>query len=235
MTAPLFVGADGCRGGWLCICISQGGKVPQAVVVPDITRLVALFPATQCIAIDIPIGLPDTGSRACDVGVRGLIKPRGSSVFPAPIRGILSAHSYEKANAKSREISGKGLTKQAFAILPKIAEVDTVMRSDPKLRNIVFEVHPEFCFRLWADAPMLHPKRSSEGARHRASLIERVWPGAIERCSQYLASVGGWQRDDLIDAFAALWTAQRIVRGTAFQVPATPEFDSAGLPMRILA
>ena len=82
---------------------------------------------------------------------------------------------------------------------------------------------------------MLHPKRSDEGARGRAALIERVWPGAIERCSRDLAKVGGWQDDDLIDAFAALWTAQRIVQGTAIQVPEIPEVDSAGLPMRMMA
>lgn len=204
-------------------------------MLPTVAHLLERFSATHCIAIDIPIGLPDAGSRTCDVQVRKLIRPRGSSVFPAPVRGILRVRSFAEANQKSREISGKGFTKQAFAILPKLAEVDAALRGDPALRDIVFEVHPEFCFRVWGDAPMLHPKRSDEGARDRAALIESVWPGAIERCARDLAKVGGWRDDDLIDAFAALWTAQRIVQGTAIQVPEAPERDSAGLPMRMMA
>ena len=237
MTQPAVsvVGVDGCRAGWLCVSRAALADGPRAEVVPDFARLLERFASAKSIAIDIPIGLPDAGSRTCDVQARKLIKPRGSSVFPAPVRGILRVRSYAEANQKSREISGKGFTKQAFAILPKISEVDAALRGDPALSDVVFEVHPEFCFRVWGDAPMQHPKKSVEGARDRAALIESVWPGAVERCSRDLANAGGWQEDDLIDAFAALWTAQRIVRGTAVQVPETPEFDSAGIPMRILA
>jgi predicted RNase H-like nuclease len=230
-----IVGVDGCRTGWLCISLSAEDQSPQASVVPDFASLLERFSAANCIAVDIPIGLPDTGARACDVEARERIRPRSSSVFPAPIRGILRARSYEEANQKSREISGKGFTKQAFAILPKIAEVDAALRGDAELRNIVFEVHPELCFRTWAGKPVMHPKKSHEGAQLRAALIEQVWPGAIDRCSHDLAKVGGWQNDDLIDAFAALWTARRILAGTAIHVPAVPEVDAVGLQMRMMA
>ncbi|MFL5635521.1 MAG: DUF429 domain-containing protein, partial [Gemmatimonadaceae bacterium] len=42
--------------------------------------------------------------------------------------------------------------------------------------------------------------------------------------------------DDILDAFAALWTAERVARGAAITLPhADPPMDSVGLPMRMLA
>jgi predicted RNase H-like nuclease len=39
--------------------------------------------------------------------------------------------------------------------------------------------------------------------------------------------------DDIVDAFAALWTASRIYDGNASFIPDLPEVDSAGLRMAI--
>jgi predicted RNase H-like nuclease len=39
--------------------------------------------------------------------------------------------------------------------------------------------------------------------------------------------------DDIYDAFAALWTAERIHAGTAEVIPDVPEIDSFGLEMRM--
>ena len=96
--------------------------------------------------IDIPIGLPDSGSRRCDIEARKMIGERRSSVFPAPVRGLLGAATYEEAVARSRAIHGKSLSKQAFAILPKIEEVDRLMT--PERQCHLVEVHPEACFTV---------------------------------------------------------------------------------------
>jgi predicted RNase H-like nuclease len=40
--------------------------------------------------------------------------------------------------------------------------------------------------------------------------------------------------DDLLDAFAALWTAERISNGTARTVPAAPLEDRFGLRMEMV-
>ena len=40
--------------------------------------------------------------------------------------------------------------------------------------------------------------------------------------------------DDIADAFAALWTARRIVAGIARSLPDVPSLDRAGLPMRMV-
>lgn len=233
---PWVVGVDGCRAGWLAVSIATPGSTPIASIHEDFGRLADHFAGAACIAVDIPIGLPDRGSRTCDVETRARIKPRSSSVFPAPIRGVLRASSYSDAAAKHRALdNGRSLSKQAFAILPKIAEVDAALRGDPELRKIVHEIHPELSFRTWANLPMQHPKRSPEGEQDRLGLVDGLWPGAVARCALALRKTAGWEDDDLIDAFAALWTAQRIVAGTALIVPGVFEIDSTGLPMRIQA
>lgn len=40
--------------------------------------------------------------------------------------------------------------------------------------------------------------------------------------------------DDIFDAFAALWTAERISRGESGSLPEEPVSDSASLPMRMV-
>jgi predicted RNase H-like nuclease len=44
----------------------------------------------------------------------------------------------------------------------------------------------------------------------------------------------GVANDDILDAFAALWTAERILNGNARSLPLAPAVDSAELPMRIV-
>ena len=55
--------------------------------------------AIQVIAVDIPIGLPDSAEpRAADIEARKLLGKRRSSVFPTPHRAVLEAPTYAKAN-----------------------------------------------------------------------------------------------------------------------------------------
>ncbi|HEV2634671.1 MAG TPA: DUF429 domain-containing protein [Actinocrinis sp.] len=42
------------------------------------------------VAIDMPIGLPDDGTRQADALARRFIRPRGSSVFDTPVREAIS-------------------------------------------------------------------------------------------------------------------------------------------------
>jgi predicted RNase H-like nuclease len=59
--------------------------------------------------------------------------------------------------------------------------------------------------------------------------------GRAEREALWASLGPGVRRDDLNDALAALWTARRIVRGTAIEIPASPVYDALGLPMRIVS
>jgi predicted RNase H-like nuclease len=192
-----------------------------------------MLPASSILAIDIPIGIPLRGARCCDVETRRRLGPRSSSVFPAPIRAVLDAADYAKACAIREATEGKRMSRQAFAILPKIREVDSVLVGG-NLPVQVRECHPEVSFSQWAGAPLQFPKKPAAGRAERAELIDKVWPGQRVRVSSLLPR-GGFALDDLHDAFAALWTARRLHLGEALLLPATPEFDSKGLRMEIAA
>ncbi|MBS3822094.1 MAG: DUF429 domain-containing protein, partial [Phycisphaerae bacterium] len=86
----------------------------------NIRELAALNPAPEIVAIDVPIGLTDAGKRECDVAARRCLgRPRGNSVFPAPIRPMLEAQSHAEACRIGRAVDGRGLTVQAWSILAK--------------------------------------------------------------------------------------------------------------------
>jgi predicted RNase H-like nuclease len=228
-----LVGVDGCRGGWLAVS-EEGGAEPAAQIFSQFADLCDAFGPQALVAVDIPIGLPARGPRLCDQEARKLLgRPRASSVFPAPIRACIAAADYPVANNLHRVADGRGLTKQAFAILPKIREVDEALRDRTKACPEIIEVHPEVCFGAWAGIPMKHPKRRGAGFYERASLIEARWPGAL--AAQRKSLVGQYAKDDLADAFAALWTAHRYAACRALSFPLDDAFDEVGLPMRILA
>ncbi|MFN2324152.1 MAG: DUF429 domain-containing protein, partial [Trueperaceae bacterium] len=187
----------------------------------------------------IPIGLTEKGQRACDRAARKLLgRPRGSSVFSSPVRGVLGIRGYREACDAHRRIDGRGMSRQSYAIMDKIEQVDAVLRSGPaSLRERVVEVHPEVAFCLWNDGqPMTHPKKTAAGRGERQGLIEAAWPGVVDELVLELDATGArYGVDDLHDAFAALWTAQRVRARTAKTLPDVPPIDRFGLPMRIVA
>jgi predicted RNase H-like nuclease len=74
---------------------------------------------------------------------------------------------------------GKKLSKQAYAILPKIREVDEAVRSSVGGHAKRYEVHPELCFYFWNDRqPMGYSKRSGFGFAERHALTVGVFAGA---------------------------------------------------------
>ena len=173
------------------------------------------------------------GPRRCDREARRLLELRRSSVFSAPLRGVLAATSYPEACALSQAAQGCKLSKQAFHILAKVRQVDAWLQRDPGQARCLVEVHPELCFREWnGGVPMPHPKKSAAGAADRLALVERTFPGAAAaiRARFLRRQVAD---DDILDALAALWSAARIEGGTALRLGG--DLDGTGLPMQILA
>ncbi len=126
----LVGGLDGCPVGWVLVATPADGKGSSCVkVVTDLGRVFDALDSGElaAVSIDIPIGLPACGPRLCDVEARKLIGERRSSVFPAPLRAVLAARTYDEAATISRSISDKSLSKQAFAILSKIRDVDDLI------------------------------------------------------------------------------------------------------------
>ncbi len=227
-------GADGCRAGWIGVTEDLATGTLFWAVSPSLEHLASESQA-DVIALDVPIGLPDSGSRACDVAARQLLGPgRGSSVFPAPIRPILVAKSHTEACAIRETVEGKRISVQAWAIVPKILEVDLAMRTSAELAARVREVHPEVSFFRLANRPLKYAKKTLDGREERLTLLRPEFGPAVDSALSDCRTVG-CAPDDMLDAFVGLWTARRVCRGQAITLPADPPKDRYGLPMEMVA
>jgi predicted RNase H-like nuclease len=232
----LVIGVDGCKFGWIAITLDTNSWVITHTLHPDGVTLFSVYSESEVIAIDIPIGLTEQGARACDQAARSLLgQPRSSSVFPAPIRPALAARNREEADLITREADGRGVGAQAWNIYNRVRDMDGLLRSSNRLRERVYEAHPEVCFRaLNGGRSMTYSKHRREGLDRRRCLIDQYFGSdsfARVRLAYPKAQVSD---DDILDAFAVCWTANRILRSQAVSLPEHPPFDAHGLPMRIL-
>lgn len=229
----LIAGVDGCPVGWICVTRdTRTGRIASALY-PTADGLVSQQPCPDIIAIDMPIGLTDAGRRQCDNEARSLLgTPRRNSVFPAPIRPALRAGSRAQASQITKKADGRRVGVQAWGIFHKVRELDTVLSQD--LQQRVREVHPELCFWAWnGHRPMVHTKKSKSGKAERRRLIDGHYGGRVVDQVRARYLVGQVGHDDIYDAFAALWTAERIKAGVAAVIPESPATDSVGLRMGI--
>jgi len=232
------IGVDGCPGGRFYIALGSSAP-PRWGVVKKVAELVREARESDRIFVDIPIGLPDARlkERDCDLMARKKLGPRHSSVFPAPARAALGAKDYEEAKQRSHKAIGKMLSKQAFCILPKIREVDELLRSDEKARRVVREVHPEVCFWAFADRPMefSKTKEKQKAYEERLAVLESVRPSARQEIEEILKQFRRKDiaRADAVDAMAAAITAAARKRNLR-TLPPRPPKDSKGLPMEMV-
>jgi predicted RNase H-like nuclease len=220
------MGVDACPAGWIGIVLDHGAFA-QATLGSRFRELLTAVPGASVVAVDIPIGLPERGWRSADIAARRFLGRRSSSVFATPPRAAIEASTYEEANRICRSLAGQGLSRQAWALAPKILDVDSC-RSD--LGSSLFEVHPEVSFRALATTPLTAGKRTWAGSVERRQLLQSagiVIPDDIGPAGR------GAGVDDVLDAAAAAWTAQRIANGSGKCLPDPPERDSHGRPTAI--
>jgi len=237
-------GVDGCRAGWFVAIASvtrqnraeahDEFKLENVFIVDTFAEVLSKTIDCVLVCVDIPIGLSNGNKpRECDVAARKLLRgPRASSVFPAPIRPSLEAADYETACKISLEHTGKKLSKQSFALLKKIRQVDDLMT--PTLQRRVREIHPEISF--WAlnnQEPARHNKRRLIGRKERMRLLGPIF-SELERIVAETRKPKELAPDDILDALVAAWTAGRTVIEKAKTLPENPELDSKGLKMEIL-
>lgn len=230
----ITAGVDGCKAGWFVVSLDANGKIRSAVF-PTPVKLCEALGEADVIAVDVPIGLTDSGPRRCDQEARKVLRaPRASSVFPPPARSALTAETRQAASLAQRKIDGRGIGVQAWGIFPKIREWDRCLYGSSQIAKRVFEVHPEVCFwALNAFQPMRYAKKSPEGWSERRKLLAREFGATAVDETRSRHPRREVADDDLYDAFVALWTARRIHAGVAKCLPESPPRDSAGLPMAI--
>lgn len=205
------------------------GRVSGAAHAPTLDGIGDRLPDAEGFGVDIPIGLPVGGQRRADAQARSFLGPRRSSVFATPVREALEAGTHAEATAVSHRLAGQGLSRQAYALGPKILEAD---RWVDRAGAPVWEVHPEVSFGVLLGRPARASKKTWAGLRERLAALERAGvvlddlPGAGPRAGA----------DDVVDAAAAAWSAMRLVRGEAMSFPDPPDIDAVtGRPVAIWA
>jgi predicted RNase H-like nuclease len=213
------VGIDGCRRGWVLAARNTDGDAQVRVV----ERLDDATTGFDIIGIDMPIGLPDAWSRAADVEARRFVSPRGSTVFPAPPRALLSCASYAEANEFAKRAYGRGVSRQAWNLVPKIVEVDGLASA---LGDRIVEIHPECAFRALT-GQVLPSKHTPAGVRSRQEALRPLFGDGVD------ARPAGAAADDVLDALVVLWSAGRYAAGAHVELGDGAR-DRLGRRMRIV-
>jgi predicted RNase H-like nuclease len=222
------LGVDGYRAGWVAVELA-GGAFAQARVAATLVELLAGSPGAVAVGVDMPLGLLDREWRQADIEAAGLIGARRSSVFRVPPRPVWTGfehHEYAAANRRCRELTGKGFSRQAWALRTKLLEADACWAAGGQP---LYEVHPEVSFRQMAGAPLQYGKSTWNGQMTRRSLLTQAGIALPDDLGQAASA----PPDDVLDAAAAAWSAYRIATGTARSVPDPPQRDEHGRPIAI--
>lgn len=230
-TEPLVVGIDGCRGGWIAAIAGSEPNTPLLAV--EVHQAIGVLLERvgagefAVATIDMPMGLTDSGPRPCDAATRSRLGHRSSSVFSTPPRPLLHCVTHVDAVAAGRALDGRGISIQAFNLIPKIRELDEALTVD--LVDRVRESHPETAFAELAGSPLTSRKRTAEGRAERLGLLTAEFPRSTALLTGRLR---GAAADDLLDAVAITWSARRVVMGTAITL-GDGTVDRRGIPMRV--
>lgn len=138
------LGVTASEKGWIGLLLD--GVNRRAWVAPRVDELVSTIEEggpLAVVAVDVPIGLPDEGSRRADELARKAVGPLASSVQTAPVRSAVSG----------------GM----------IGEVSDWVRT---AQTRVVEVHPEVSFARLAGQPLTVEKTTWAGAERRRALLE---------------------------------------------------------------
>lgn len=223
-----FVGIDACKRGWIgVVWDGRDASAHFAGRITDLVAQIAVAGQPTVIAVDMPIGLADTGLRQADVLARAALGPRRSSLFVAPVRAAVDAATLSDAIRRNRELAGVGISAQAFGLCAKIREVDEWVRH---VAYRVVEVHPELSFAAMGGAPLPHAKTTWAGAQRRRALLTAA---GLDLPGEQGAAGAAAGVDDMLDAAAAAWSARRVGTGQAICRPDPPDVFSDRLPCAI--
>lgn len=224
-------GVDGCKAGWIAVSWED----PKAAYVfRDLQELWSLLSHARLILIDIPIGLPGP-VRECDRLAKKCLGPAAPRVFFVPPREAVYAPDFPAANAAGRRVRGQGVTKQFFAIAPKVRQADELLSSSTHARQAIRECHPEICFfGLARGKPVLSKKKTEEGYAERVALLEIERAGISELVENLLVRWRGQaSRDDVLDSLVAAWSAAGPLSELR-TIPTEPSRDDHGLPIEMV-
>lgn len=201
------------KHGWVGVLLDADGF--QSARLGTLREIIDWAEPVAAIGVDIPIGHVAGRSRRADVEARRFVGIRAASVFAAPPAEVLGIASYVEANEILTAMGLPMLSRQAWALVPKIVEAAAVAAADAR----VWEVHPEVSFCALAGDCLAWSKKSWNGLLLRRRLLAEV--GVL--VPDFLPDVAGAAADDIVDAASAAWSARRIATGMARSFPDPPE------------
>ena len=204
-----MAGIDGCRGGWVAVLWKDDGPA-WILLARNFGEFGPLLAGCARILVDMPIGLPTTERpvRTCDQAARRRLGwPRSATVFSPPCAEAAGAADYATALRKNRAVTGRGLSRQAYGLGPKILEVARALEGWPPHEVRPAESHPELCWQALFPDRTLPSKHKPEGVRERLDLLAFLLGPPGERRPRQVAGVG-WGQADLADAAVLAWAAR---------------------------
>jgi predicted RNase H-like nuclease len=211
-----LVGVDGCSEGWVAVSGKADDHKIDNVHFSNTLRTLLSHFNNAIIVIDMPVKLSKGKySRQCDLSAKKFLgAKKQASIFMTPTQQVLKCDTYLSANALSKKMFQKGLTKQAWNLRNKIFEVQDLQNSSSQ----IVEGHPECSFTMLKNSPLDTSKKTVFGLFERIRLLEKMGLKPLD-VGLKLDKKLKVKPDDLIDAIALFWTARRISTGNAKCLP----------------
>ena len=211
----LVAGIDVWRKRWVAVVL-RDGRYEDALVEADLDQLLGRLAGMAAIGIDMPFGLTSgTDRREADARAREFVGPRGSAVFPTYPREVYEAQNYDAARETCLKLTEGSISRHAYALGERILELERTVVGQREVR----EVHPEVSFRSMADQHLSWAKTSWNGLHERTRLLL----GQGVKLPTEITEIGNVGAEDVLDATAAAWSANRIANRTAKSFPDPPQ------------
>ena len=202
------------KHGWIGIVVDDAGFVGARI--GGLRAIIDWAEPVRVIGVDIPIGHVSGGVRRADTEARRFVGPRrAASVFAAPPETALRAASYAEANEALGAAGRARMSRQAWALVPKMAEAADVASTDDRVR----EIHPEVSFTELTGAPLAWSKKSWNGLLERRRALDAAGIALPDE----IDGIDGVVADDVVDAAVVAWSARRVANGVALSLPDPPE------------
>lgn len=230
MKSGLYLGVDGCTGGWIAAVLVSGELRLERY--DSIKAIIRQYPTFDAFLIDMAIGLRSSPDQMRPDGfARKELGVRASTIFSVPSRAAVYANGEDSQKAANLRELGKSLSKQTVNIIPKIREVDEFLDAYPQYKNRILESHPELDFSRLNGSVLLSRKKGAAGIEEREAILAKYLPSLPD--IRDAAKKLNCNPDDVVDAICLAVTAAFKARGMCETMPERPESDERGLRMQM--